>query len=572
MSFTVPGRAEAITRVNGNFFLDESHGWGPQGDTNLFHGGVGLTIIPTTKKQLRSNLNVQFDYTKADGESAYNLSPIGNIGLNLQRDEYTLGLLHNRTTTINSAAQLSQTNVYRADLNLTLPDFPALNAGYTSVESITAGQSVQSDFISLYSSYRYKLLNFTTGYNYRTISGANQPSLAGSAFFFTTDASKEILPRTSLGCNYSFNRNASDTPTGFTMVTIDHAFGVNAASRPLWWLGVNANYFAKITDFESAPAKVTRTDLRNMSLGTDIDLSAQLIPGLRISPTVGNNLFNDRGTTRSVSFATVKATFDRKLRDRIGLNLLASRSYQWDPDQGKNTQDTFGLNSLMDLTPRISLQLNLGVNRSDDRTFVSTPQFDASGTLADRVKFDLAPAGFTFFDTVNSNLYTKNSAASADWSLPAHINLATDHFAVSKSIELKMFPTDRTTVFLSYSMSSSSDTFDFVKIGNQTINASLVYLPTVRTTCSFSMSASVPETGSASYSGNVNASYRFYRRHQLSVSYGKQISADRSSDSFAGSLGLVLPKQSSLNIAYSAAQLFQAEQAQIVRVEFHKSF
>jgi hypothetical protein len=234
--------------------------------------------------------------------------------------------------------------------------------------------------------------------------------------------------------------------------------------------------------------------------------------------------------------------------------------------------DNFGLNSTMDLTSRVSLRLNMSVNRSEQRTFVSTKQFDASGTLSDRAAFDNRPAGFTFLDVVNNDLYTKLSATIGDWSASVHIEPITRQYSVNKSLQISAIPTDKTGLTLYYSSSASSDSLDIGKIGNQSLNGTLTYQPNRRTSYGLSGTVSLPQEGKSSYSATGTMSYLFNRGHQLSLNYGTRQSGGRSEDTFSGSLGLSFRKRTRVEMTYSTTNPFKENRTNLYTVRFGKSF
>jgi hypothetical protein len=222
----------------------------------------------------------------------------------------------------------------------------------------------------------------------------------------------------------------------------------------------------------------------------------------------------------------------------------------------------------MDLTPRASLRLNLSLARNEFPTFVRTESFNASGPLADRALFDDRPAGFTFFDTDNNDLYTKNLGF-GDWSAPAHIDPPSDErFSTSKSVQINLRPTDSTRAALYYSVNSSSDTLDLTAVGSQSFNGSFSWQANQRTSYGLTGTVAVPERGDTSYAGTATFSYRFFHRHSMNLSYGRRTTGENSSDNVAGTLRLALRKRSSLDMAYSASQVFQDEQTDFFRIGF----
>jgi len=566
---TIPRQAPAITRWNGSFTLEDTYAEGPDGSNNLFQGGINLDIRPPTKKQLNAVFNVRLNYTAADGKTLWDLSPLGNLSVDLAGENYNLNLQHNRIATITTAAELVETSTSRAGVALFLRDLPSMITSYSTTETATGDAETRTDSFSLFSDYKYKWMNFRGGYSRQERESGDQPPLGSDSVSFGLGGSYEILPKTSLTGDFDVNRFTSESTDGTETVTVGRAFRIGAATRPMEWFEAGANFTRDITDFESETAAASTT---SRSQYTDLTASLYPIPELRLSVTTGNRKFDDIEQIRSVDFTTLGASFLHKLQEKVQLGLNVSRTRETDPDQGDNIRDNFGLNSVMDLTPRVSLRVNMNIGRSESPAFVSTRDFDASGTLSDRAAYDDRPAGFTFFDTSGNDLYTKLSSATGDWSAPQHLEPVTETFSVNESVQMNMIPSDKTMLTLFYSVNSSSDELDLTSIDSQNLNGSLSYQPNRRTSYSLTGAVTLPETGDESYSGTATMAYRFYRGHQASLSYGSTAVAGATTDNTSGSLRFMLRKRTTLDLIYSISQLFEDEQSSFIRVRYNKSF
>lgn len=566
-----PLRVEAITRVNGNFSLEETYASGPGGSSNLLEGGFNLDIIPQTKKNLRSRFSFPLRFSISDSENAVRSTPVGIFAVDVGGEGYNLNLQYGRTATVSSTAELTDSTISRAALSLMLPDLPRLFSSYSKTESTTGGITTETDAVSLFSDYRYKWVNVRGGYTGTGRSSGNTAPLTSSSILFGIGGNYEIVPRTTLTADYDFNQFTSELSGGGETVTTTNAFRMNADSRPLEWFGVGGNFTKNITAFDSGTSDQQFAEL-----------TATLYPtyNLRFFTSVGNRAFNDLQQERDVTFTTVGAAFTDRLLEKMLLGVNVSRSYEMDPIQGDNIRDNLGLNLIMDFTPRIAVRASVNVNRNENEEFISAKRFDAAGTLADRDALAADPSrnlqpGFVFFDIVNNDLYTllvpfDPLTSPAVWSLPTH--LVTEQFSVSKNIQVNLIPTDKTGLVLSYVSNASSDTLDIAKIGNQSLNGSFTYTPNRRTNYSLSGTTTLPEAGSASYSGTATMSYRFFRRHQMNLSYAQQFSAGRTTDTLSGTLALALRKRTGLDIIFSSSQLFEEDQRYFVKVRFIKSF
>lgn len=568
----LPLRVAAMTRVTGNFSLAETYASGPGGNSSLLEGGFNLDVMPQTKKNLRSRFTLPLRFTIADNGNAVRSSPAGIFAVDLGGEWYNLNLQYGRTATVSSTAELTETTTSRAAFSLMPPDLPRLYASYAKTESSTGGTSTETDAISLFSDYRYKGLNVRGGYNVSERTSGTSPPVSSSSFLFGSGGTVEILPRTSLSADYDFNRSASELSSGGETITTANAFRVNADSRPVEWAGLGGNYSRNITKYESGTSDQQF-----------VELTASLYPApsLRFFGSVGERTFNDVQQQRNVTFTTLGASFSDRLLEKLQVGVNVARSYEKDPGQGDNTRDNLGLNMIMDLTPRIAVRTNFSVSRNENTEFISAKRFDASGTLAERDTLAVAPAAnlpvcFIFFDTVNNDLYTllvpfdPLTSAPAVWSLPTH--LVSEQFSVSKNIQVNMIPTDKTSLAFSYASNASADTLDIVEIGSQSLNGSLTYTPNRRTSYSLSGTTSLPEGGSAAYSATGSMSYRFYRRHQMNLSYARQFSAGKSTDTVSGTLAFVLRKRAGLDILFSSSQPFADDQSYFIKVGFTKSF
>lgn len=557
-----PGKGEAVSRVSGKFSLERVFASGQTESPGVLTGGVDLEIIPATRK-FRTRLIIPLQFTLVSGETAVQAFPVGNFGTDITGDVYTINLQYGRFATVSNTAQLTEVTNSRIAFSLFPPELPRLNASLFRTDVDQGGRTSRADSVTFSSNYQYKWLNFRGGASLSELTVSDSPPVSSSSVFFGTGGSYEVLPRTTVFGKYDFNRSATDTTTGVS-TSIKNTFGAGFDSRPIEWLGLGGNFTRSITTHESGP------DDHQESMGINARL---FLPGkLQISPSIESNSFDDQGKQRDVTSYTLAASYTEQLIEKVLLGVTASRSYDHDPKQGTNVRDSFGLNTVMDVTPRVSVRLNLSVTRQEDRLFVVEKSFDASGTLAERAVFDDRPAGFIFFDSVNSDLYTKNSAVIGDWSLPVHVDPpVTEQFNFIKSIQLNMIPTDKTNLILSYSVNSSSDGFDFADTGSQIVIGSFSYIPKRSTRFSLFGNASLPETGVATYSGTVSVSHTLKRGPQLNVSYGWQ-SQGQALNSFSTIFSIPFRKRVSLDLSYSAAQFLKDDQTYVFKVRLTKSF
>jgi hypothetical protein len=564
----IPKEALALTYWGGSFFVEDTVASSADASTNLFQTGVNLDIQPPMKKNLNTRFNVRLDYTNADGEALWNISPIGNLGVDMLGEAYTLNLQHVRTASVTSVAELVESNSSRFSL-LLFPDFwPRMTLNYSTQETNVGGRNSTSDNLSLFGDYTFRWLNTRAGYIWNTIDSGSGASTSNS-FFFGLGGNYEILRRTVLTGDIDINRYGSETTLGNETTTVTKAFRLGLNSRPIEWFGLGGNF-----SWDSSDSDMDTGNLTTVSRYADVTGTLYPLFGLRLWATAGNRTFDDVAGRRAIDFVTVGTGWDRRLNDEITLGVLLSRTSESDPEQGDNTRDNLGVNSTMDLTPRTSLRMSLNVSRNEFPTFVSTEGFAASGPLADRVLYDDQLVGFTFFDTENNDLYTKNnSGLPAEWSAPVRIDPpSNERFSTSKSVQLNMRPTDNTSAVLFYTVNNSSDTLDLLGVGSQSLNGSFVWQPNRRTSYGLTGTLSVPERGDTSNAGTVSLSYRFWHRHIMNLSYGRRKTGGESSDNVSGALRLALRKRSSLDLTYSASQLFQEEQADFSRISFTHAF
>lgn len=570
-----PLRAWAITRVNGTFNMEGTHASGPGGSSDLLEGGVSLDIQPQTKKNLRSRFSVPLRFVIVGEEKNVEAAPVGNFAVDMSGDMFNINLQYGRFATVSSTAEFVDTTVTRAALSLMPPDLPRLFTSYSRNESTVKGFTTTTNNYSMLSDYRHKWLNLRGGYSFSERIAGNATPTTSSSLLFGLGGNYAILPRTNLTLDYDFNRFVSETSAGTDTATLTHAFRLAADSRPVDWLGITGTLTRNAIDADSG-------DTTNQFM----ELTASLFPlrSLRFSATLGNRSFNDFAQSRSVTFSTVEAAFNGRLMEKVLVGLTASRTIEKDPMQGDNIRDNLGFNATMDLTPKISARMNLNINRNENRSFISSKVYDASGTLADRDALAADPSlnlpvGYVFLDTVNNDLYTlqvpdnkSTPVPDAVWSTPVHFETVTEQFSISKNFMLNMVPTDKTGIVLSYSSSASSERLDLAEPGNQSVNGSITYTPNRRTSYSLSGTLTMPDYASASYSGTATMSYRFWRNHQMNLSYARQYFSGRDSDSLSGTLGLALRKRMSMELIFSSSQLFRDDQTYFTRVRFTKSF
>lgn len=570
LSYSSP--AGAVTRVSGNFTLEETFASGPGGDSNLLEGGLTLDIVPQTKKNLRSRFTLPLRFSVSDSGEDADANPVGNLAVDLGGEVYNLNLLYGRTATVSSTAELTDSTTSRAAVTLTFPDLPRIFASYSKTESSTGESTTQTDSFSLFGDYRYKWMNFRSGYNLSGRETNHAPAVTSTSLLFGAGGSYEPLPRTSVSLDYDFNRFTSKISGSGDTLTTTHSLRASADSRPLNWLGLGGNFTRNLTAFNEGESE---------QQFADVTATIHASQRLRFFGSLGVRSFDDLQDKREVTFTTLGTSFSDRLTEKVQVTASLSRSYESDPGQGENVRDNAGLNLIMDVTPRIALRTSLSMSRNENEEFVSAKRFDASGTLADRDALATDPSrtlqpGFIFFDIVNSDLFTlltpfdPAASTAAVWSLPVH--LVSEQFNVSKNIQLNMIPTDRTSMTISYTSSSSTADLDIARAGNQTVNGSLAWAANSRTSYSLSGTATIPESGESSYSATGSMSYRFLRRHQMSLSYSMQNSRSMVTDAFSGNLAFALRKRTSLDLVFASSQLFEEDQRYFVKVRFTKSF
>ncbi|HEY6006056.1 MAG TPA: hypothetical protein VIV57_24460 [Anaeromyxobacter sp.] len=598
----LPRRAAAAAHVIGNVFAEDAATSTAEDETNLLQSGVNLDVILPTKKKLKTDLNMRFNYVRSDAAELSSFSPFGNLALDLAGETYGLNVQHSNYATLTTAlaapqsasstsaastpsTQLSQVAISRGSFLLTAPELPRLSASYSHVEAkIGRSPTVTTDTGAVSADYQYQWLQLRAGYSADRREGATQGSNESSSRSLGAGARYEVLPATVVSADLALSGFLARSATGAESSTTTRALRLNATSQPFWWLDLAGNFSRTDSSFTSATAVLPSASQQL----ADATVTVVPHPLLRIAATVGNRRFDDVQAVRTIDFETLSASFSRELRERILVGATAARTFESDPDQGENTTDTLALNAAADLTPRVAVRLNANVSRSRNRTFVSTKSFNASGSLADRDRIDRdsggLPPGFTFFDVVNNDLYTKNSPAIGDWSLPVHVEPVVGRFAVSRTLQVNAFPLDGMSLSLSYAANASAAELDLGRLGTQSLNGSLTYLATRRSSVGISGTASFPETGSKAYSVTGSWSYRFARGHQLSLSYGQQVTTvrpstafpsaavTRQSDTASAVLTLSLRKRTSLDATYLATQVFRREQTQFIRVRLSHSF
>lgn len=581
----LPRRGEAATEVNGNSFVEDTATFSPTGDSTLLQTGLNIDVVPPQKKKLSTNLNLRFNYVRSDEDESTSFSPLGNLGLDLRAETFSLNLQHSRYAALGTTAQLTETALSRASLSILAPELPRLSASLSRTETQTGSSpAATSDTGAINADYQYRWLRARAGYaaDRREAAGASNES---SSAYSGVEGTFQVLPATVLLAGLDLSWFDARSAAGAESSTATRNLRLNADSHPFAWFGLVGNFTRTTSSFESGDASLPDTT-QQLAEATATVLPVQ---ALRLAATVGNRRFDDVQAVRSVDFRILSAAFSQALRERILVGANASRSFESDPSQGENVSDNLGASAAAELTPRLALRLNLALSRVESRSFVSARTYDASGTLAERDQLDRdrggLPAGFTFFDVPHGDLYTKASSAIGDWTLTSHVDPVVGRFSAGRSLQLTALPTDRTTVSVNYSSNASADDPAVLgKIGNQSLSASLTYLATRRSNLGLSGTAFFPERGGTSYSGTGTYSYRFLRGHQLSLSYAHQVAPHRRSDTFAalaaprrrdslsGSLVLSLRKRTSMEITYLATQLLRAEQTDFIRARLSHSF
>ncbi len=561
--FTSPRRAAALTRVSGNYYLEETRISGPEGSADLLAGGINFVIEPQTTKRLHLRLSVPFRFEIADGERSTKTSPIGNFAADIAGEWFTLNLQRGEYVTLSSSAQRTESTFSTEAYSLAVPDLPRLAVNHSKTETTSGTVSSEVEGLSVFSDYRYKGMNFRAGHVGSTVTTGDSAPVRYSSLLLGMGGSYELAPRTVLSFDDDFNRYVQGRSGSDGSMSTTNNFRMSAVSRPYEWLGLGGNLFRSAVHSESGS-----TDQQSR------ELSVTLYPrrSLSLTTLAGNRSFTEAGTQRRVDYWTVGAAFSDRVIETILLGLNATRTYESDPSQGRNISDNYSVNALMNIAPGISATAVLGVSRQENRQFVSTKTYDAAGTLAERAQYDDRPAGFTFFDIVNNDLYTKNSPAPGDWSLPVHIEPVTKQYGVTKNLQVIMIPTDKTNLTLSYSSTFSSEKLDLTGAGSQSLRGSLTYLPNRRTSYSIFETVNLSESGSRAYATSANMSYRFFKGHLMNLNYTRQESGGKVVETFSGTLGLTIARRTSMQIVYVLSQPGKEDETYFLKAGISRSF
>ncbi|MBC8316261.1 MAG: hypothetical protein H8E41_00015, partial [Desulfobulbaceae bacterium] len=242
MNVLLPSTVEAITRWNGSFSLGDTYAENPEGKTNLFQGAINLDIKPSTKKRLDSRFNIRVNFTDSDKESIWNVSPIGNLGVDVRGERYSVNVKHSNYANITTTADLVETQISRAALTLEPENLPRIVSSYSTTTTGSDGAETQSDTFSFFSDYRYKWMDFRGGYSKHERSSEGQKSSTSDSLYFGAGGSYEVLPRTMLSGNFEINYDTNNSSSGFKSTTESRVFRISANSRPLEWFSLDGNF------------------------------------------------------------------------------------------------------------------------------------------------------------------------------------------------------------------------------------------------------------------------------------------------------------------------------------------
>ncbi len=564
-----PRTARALTEYSGDVFAEDTYISGDGASRNLLQSGVNLSIKPAIKKHLDARLNLRLDYTNADGKWLWNVSPIGNLSVDLRAEDYSLNLRHARTITVTTAAELVENDTYRVAATIFPEYWPRITTSYSRREQrLENSDGSTSDLYSLFADYDYRHLNLRGGYNHQKRSSAGSASIVTDTFLIGGGVNLEVLTGAVVTGEFDLSRYDSEAQVGPDTASTNYATRLGLDVRRSQWYGFTGNFTRDQTDSDS-------DNLGDISTVSQyFDLTGTLYPfyGMRLWTTIGNRSFDDFEGNRDIDYLTVGGAWNRHVTDEIRFNLTGTHIRESGTDQGKNTRDAVGLTTIFDVIPNALLRLGLNITRNDVPSFVSAKGYDASGPLITRSEFDDRPAGFTFLDTDNNDVYTKNSGL-GDWSEPVHIEPPPDQrFLINRTVQANLRPTSRVNIALFYSFSGSSSRLDLLKVETQTVNGSLSYQANRRTSYSLTGNFSDSKTSSSRYAVTAGINYRFRRGHRINLTYGRRTGAGAGSDLFTSSLRLVLRKRSSLETVYSVSELFENDRDHSFRVRYRHGF
>ena len=566
--FAAPAGAASLW--TGRFFIDGTRVTNPETESNLLKSGVVLSVTPPVKYGLNFRINARLDYAYANGEDVLNFLPLGFLSMDLSKETWSASLQHQRSITITTAAQLVENLSSRLAFNYFARNGLRLQTSLSRLETDADGRgtSVRDQFF-LFANYPWRWFTFRSGYNQQVRRSDGGQSITSKNLQFGVALNAQILPRTSLVGDIDLNRFASDTTSGFETNTARQALRLGLNSRPLRWFGVDANYSRDNTDFDSQAVE----DGTNFSRFVNATATLYPAPALRFWTTLGNRLFDDQFTRRDIDFWTLASSWNPRVTRTIRFDFLLSRTIETDPLQGDNIRTAFVSNSTFELVPLTTLRWNLNITRNEVPSFQTTESPDAAGPLTDRVLYDAEPAGFTFLDTDNLDLYTKNSATIADWSAPVRIEpTVTEPYFVNRNVQLRSTLTRKLSLVLFYGATSSSEQLELTRIEGYNVRGTLAYRPNRRTGYTLTSTSSHPEFTDASRTTILTFTYSSLRGHRLNLNFGGREFADDVDYTFSGNLRLDLRRRNALEITYSSARFLSDLQSDFLRVRYTRSF
>ena len=568
VAVSVPVRASSLW--NGRFFIDGTRVTNEENESNLLKTGVVLTLTPPIKYGLDFRINMRGDYAYANGNDVFNFLPLGFLSLDLSGETWSATLQHQRAVTITTAAELVDNISSRLAFNYFARNGVRLQTSLARLETATGGRgsSVRDQFFA-FADYPWRWFTFRTGYNQQVRRNQGGQDLTSKNLQFGVGLNAQLLPRTHLVGDFDFNRFASDTTSGFETNTARQGYRLGLNSRPTRWFGLDMNYTRDNTNFDSQAVEAGT----NFSRFTSITGTLYAAPALRFWSTLGNRLFDDQFSRRDIDFLTVAGSWNLRASRTVDFDFLLSRTIEEDPLQGDNIRTAFVSNSTFELVPLTTLRFNLNVTRNELPAFQTTQNPDASGPLTDRVLYDDRPAGFTFLDTDNLDLYTKNSATLADWSEAVRIEpTVSEPYFVNRNIQLRSTLTRKMSLILYYGATSSSEQLDLTRVEGYNVRGTLAYRPNRRTGYTLTSTSSHPEFGDASRTSIFTFTYSSLRGHRLNLNFGGREFADDVDYTFTGNLRLNLRRRNAIEITYSSTRFLADDQSDFLRVRYTRSF
>ncbi len=563
-----PVPSPALIRWSGDLTSEYSAADNNIDRTYLLQSYFGITARPPRKRLLDTRLNLRLSYFDANGDTRFDTNPLGTVGFRVAGDGFQLDAQQLRSASLTTLGQLINNRTRRVSLSIGPSDWPRLFATFNQYETSLSSHSKQRNHTwTVTIDHTAGPLYLHAGY-YRQV---QNPGVTDERSSDNTRVGatyqRSIARTTRMNLAIDLDRHTTSTSDRLDTIGDLRTMRIGLTSRPRTWMLLDFSLLDERTETRKGPGGTY------WSRNYDLTGSLYPWPSTRLYSTVGNRGFDDDFAQRDVDYVIVGSTWTTELTRSASFSLSASHTTESDPRRGTNQRDYGALNSDLYVSPRMRAHLNLSTTHNSSPGFIDPARYDGAGDFTGRNAFDDSFAGFTYYATDLGQVFTKRSAAFADWSEGVFVEIPTvRQYRNSLTLQIDAVPSQKSRLSLHYSLDTQADRLRLGGDASQTWSGSLSYQATRRAGFTMTGVRSSSAFGSSRSSWTATLNTTTIRRHRLSLSYGSRGSSGSGGRQAALTLSLMLPRGSQLDLIGSVREPLSSRADSFWRARYVNTF